>query len=253
MHCRETVCDTAGMNKADPNAVVLDFDVRTSVALAEWASTDALLGAHAPAAEKLGLRRKVASDAFLALAVSWERFYSAWVAAAVNRAPAVAVARLDGQLKAHALRELKIPASALSASMLASSHLSLSGVRTVLDADGQNIVARSHKDMVKTAEDWLDGACRTAALSVTSYDFAPAHLARLVRNVLAHESALALKLANEYSRGRGVPPGLRVTTQNNLDVRAWRAYLFARPPGRTAPRVALFHASLRDLAARFRT
>ena len=240
------------MRKANPDAVIDAFRERVTQSLNDWRAIDAAILAHTRV-DSLRLRRRAASDSFLALIISWEAFFSAWVVAAVNREPTAAAVRLTDQISKYATEQLNVPDEVLSRTLLATSHLNLAAVRGILDKRGFNTAVRSHKELIEIAEQWLAGSYKTAALGVSSYQFCPALIGRLVRNVFAHESDAALAEASAAARRTSVPLPFRTTTGRNFDVRAWRTYILQVPPGETAPRVELFHTALNDLARQFRT
>lgn len=238
-----------GMKKADPNAVVDAFRDRVAESLADWESIDEAVSLHSSGADMLRLRRRAASDSFLALVISWESFFSSWIVAAVNRAPETAAKTLTVQLADHATAKLNIPAAVVSKSLLATSHLSLDAVRNILDSRGYNTTVRDHKEFEMLSNTWLAGSYKLAADSITSHAFSPVLVGRLVRNALAHESEAALKEVNLRARHGAVKKAFRVTRARALDVRSWRAYLFQIPDGSSSPRVALFHHEFSTMAA----
>lgn len=242
-----------GMKKADPNAVVDAFRSRVNASLADWRAIDAAVTAQASSADRLRLRRRAASDSFLALVIAWESFLSSWVVASVNRAPEAAAQRLTERLTAHATETLNVPEAVLSKSLLATSHLSLDTVRGILDSRGYNTTVNDHAALVKLSGRWLSGPYKVAADGITAYEFSPALIGRLLRNALAHESDAALQEVNRRARGAGVKAPFRVSRARDLDVRSWRAYLFQVPAGETRHRVELFHQEYDDLAASLRT
>src|SRR4051794_15891848 len=97
------------MRKASPNTVIDRFLASTSSALSDWQTVDTALEG-----ESVGLRRRVASDAFLALAVSWESFLSQWLIAAVNKDSSNAVIYLTRRVRTHAEEELGLSPAHLS-------------------------------------------------------------------------------------------------------------------------------------------
>jgi len=234
------------MNKAEPNAVVDDFVTRTTEALGDWTAIDAYIPPRTP--RTLSLRRRVAGDAFLALMISWEGFFSDWMIAAVNRRPGKAVATLTSRLNAYADKDLGLPPGRLSASLLTTSHLNLGDVRRVLDASGHNIVARDYAELQKHADRWLTDGYETAVRSVTSYAFSPVVVGRLVRNAMAHASESALTEVDRSLRAASIPPELRLTAVKKNSVPGWRSYLTAKPTVGSAARVELLHRSLISVA-----
>lgn len=240
------------MNKADPNAVIDAFVDGSRAALDDWRAIDEAISAHASSSVRLRLRRRAARDSFLALFIAWERFFSAWAVAAVNRDPAQAAARLSEKITRHATDDLNVPTDVLSRTLLATSHLNLVAVRGILDSKGFNTVVRSQGELKKFANAWLSGPYLAAATAITAYHFRPAVVSRLVRNVFAHESESALAEANTSARHGGVTAQFRVTNTRNLDVRAWHIYVLQSPAGSAHTRVELFHIALAELAERFR-
>jgi hypothetical protein len=241
------------VKKADPNAIVDAFRVRVAESLADWEAIDEAVKLRSSPQDTLRLRRRAASDSFLALVISWESFFSSWIVAAVNRAPKRAADTLAAQLTAHATAKLNIPAAVVSKSLLATSHLSLDAVRMILDSKGYNTTVRDHKELEALSDTWLAGPYKLAADSITAHAFSPALVGRLVRNALAHESEAALKNVNKLARSGGVKKAFRVTRARDLDLRSWRAYLFQVPDGESRNRVALFHQEFSSMAAALRT
>ncbi|MER3387811.1 MAG: hypothetical protein RIC81_12010 [Microcella pacifica] len=234
------------MKKADPDGVIDTFQAATTAALDDWRLIDDALiplGLH--------IRRRAASDAFLALAVSWEFFISTWVVAAVNRDTSKAIARLEGQMQDHALNELGLPASTLSSSLVTTSHLNLSAVRSVLDRRDWNIVIRYQKELDTVAGKWLAGPYEARAKAITAYQFAPALVVRVIRNALAHQSLGAIKEANEVVRKNSTPPALRYSGVRSLGVDGWGRYLLSSSV--PTPRIAALHDELIALSERLRS
>lgn len=116
------------MRKASPDDVVATFVASTAEALSDWETIDSAL-----LTESLSLRRRAASDAFFALAVSWESFLSRWLVAAVNRDASQAARHLAKELEDYATIELRVPSTHLSSTLITQSHFSLSLVRQLLD------------------------------------------------------------------------------------------------------------------------
>lgn len=229
------------MNKADPNDVVDAFTTATTSSRADWATINGLL-----ATEPIRLRRRVAADAFLSLAVSWETFISAWLVAAVNKNATQAVATLSTRLQDHAVTALRLPPSHVATTLITQSHFNLTSVRQVLDPDDYNIVLREHKELKKYADSWLSPPYHGVLAGVTAFQFKPALVTRLVRNALAHQSDAALKAANDETARSTVPVALRRTGPRRLSADGWRAYLLA--PHHGQPRIEILHDELIKLA-----
>lgn len=234
------------VNKADPDGVIDAFQSATASALADWQQIDGAL-------KELGLhiRRRAASDAFLALAVSWEFFISTWLVSAVNKDTSRAIARLEKKIQDHALDELGLPASILSSSLVSTSHLNLTAVRKVLDRREWNVVIRYQNELEDFANKWLAGPYEARALAITAFQFAPALVVRLVRNALAHQSPGAIKEANEIVRKTTIPAALRHTGTRSLGVAGWGRYLLSSTA--PVPRIAYLHNELIALADRLRS
>jgi len=227
------------VRKANPNDVIDTFVQTTSAALSDWQAIDSAVG-------DLRLRRRVASDAFLALAVAWETFLSQWLVAAVNRDSSTAVTYLSGRLRNHALEELRVPNTHVSAALITKNHFTLALVRQLLDPHDNNVVLREHGELKQFASRWLAGDFSSRLSGISSYQFKPVLAARLVRNALAHQSESALKRANDELRKSTVPAALRVTTSRELSVDGWRRYLLSITSA--TPRIAVFHTELRATA-----
>jgi hypothetical protein len=239
------------MKKANPDLRIAEFAQRTQESLADWQAIDAAIVALGTG--NLRLRRRAATDSFLALAISWEAFMSGWFIAAVNREPRRAVRFLTIELQNHALNELNIPASILSPSLVTSSHLTRDAVATILDKNGRNVVMADHKDLMKKSKKWLYHPYGTRTASITELDYSAAFAARKIRNMFAHESESASteawKMVTEASSV--LIPQLKVTGRKskfNLD--GWRGYIFESVNGK--PRVQVFHEELIVLAQRLR-
>ncbi len=145
------------MRKASPNEVIDAFVQSTSAGLADWQVIDASLS-------DLRLRRRVASDAFLALAVAWETFLSQWLIAAVNRDSSTAVRYLTQRLQDHATGELRVPQTHVSATLITKNHFTLALVRQLLDPHDNNVVLREHKRSQGLRGPLAGGQLRTAVV-----------------------------------------------------------------------------------------
>ncbi len=223
------------MRKASPNEVIDAFVQSTSAGLADWQVIDASLS-------DLRLRRRVASDAFLALAVAWETFLSQWLIAAVNRDSSAAVTSLSQRLQDHATNELRVPQTHVSTTLITKNHFTMELVRQLLDPHDNNVVLREHKDLKVFADRWLAASYRQQLSAITPYQFRPVLATRLVRNALAHQSESALKRANNELRKSTMPLALRVTTSRQLNVDGWRRYLLSITS--ETPRLAVYHTEL---------
>ncbi|THV41799.1 hypothetical protein [Glycomyces buryatensis] len=229
------------MNKSSPNAIVNDFVEATQNALGDWESIDAALGK-----QDLRLRRRVASDAFFALAVSWEVFFSDWLIAAVNKDSSRAAQNLSDQLEQYAIRELGVPKSHVAATLITQSHFNMDSARAILDSKDANIVLREYADLRKHAERWLAGDYRQTLLNIRKFEFKSVLAMRLVRNALAHQSPAALSRANDELRSNRMPVELRVTIKGQLTADGWRRYLLTT--GGPRPKIALYHDKIAAVA-----
>ena len=223
------------VRKASPNDVIDSFVQSTSADLADWQIIDASL-------HDLRLRRRVASDAFLALAVAWETFLSQWLIAAVNRDSSTAVTYLSQRLQDHATNELRVPQTHVSATLITKNHFTLDLARQLLDPHDSNVVLRERRELKVFADRWLAASYRQQLAAITSYQFKPVLATRLVRNALAHQSESALKRANDELRKSTMPLALRVTTSRRLNVDGWRRYLLSITSA--TPRLAVYHTEL---------
>lgn len=246
------------MRKASPNDIVDDFVGSVSTALIDWQVVDTAAKANSLS---LRVRRRVASDSFLALTVAWERFLSRWLVAAVNKDASRAAARLTEKLKSHAHVELKVPSSHISSPLIATSHFSLASVRGVLGAQDDNIVLRSHKDLQKFADEWLGPALSGSLKTVSSYHFNWVLAMRLIRNALVHQSDKSLRQVNDSLRTSSMPPEIRVVGTRNLSANGCGAYLYKRIAAHTSsqlpmvgrqPRLVLFHFKLSSIAGQLK-
>lgn len=241
-------------NKAEPNAVISTFEASAGSALDDWRAIDLAISTHADSTNRLRLRRRAASDSLLALLGSWESFTTSWFTAAINREPSRALAKTAERITTHATEELRVPPALLSQTMLATSHFNLATIRKLLDKNGYNITIRRHSELKEFGEKWLADPYRAAVAGITSYQFMPAVVGRLVRNALAHASDASLSEVNSVVRGNNVPPAFRITRARNLDVSGCRAYVMQPAPSTPARRLRIehFHIELQQLANRFR-
>jgi len=233
------------MRKASPNLVVDDFIASASDSLRDWQRIDVAL-----ANESIALRRRAASDSFLALAVTWESFISEWLVAAVNKDASQAVAHLTAKMTSHGVDELRLPSTHIAATLITQGHFNLASVKQILDPNDSNIVVRHHKDLKTLGDRWLAPPYHGALTGFSAHQFAPALATRLVRNVLAHNSDRALSEANDILRKPFVPAALRVTNARRPQLDGWRRYLLAPHGGH--PRVAILHTSLSTIAGQLR-
>lgn len=239
------------MKKADPDLRIDDFVRRTDASLADWKAIDAAI--LATGSGTLRLRRRAATDSFLALAISWEAFMSSWFVAAVNREPRKAVRYLTTALQTHATNDLRIPTTILSPTLLTSSHLTRSDVASILDKNGRNFVMADHADLVGKSKRWLYHPYGTRARALTELDFAAAFAARKIRNLFAHESASASAEAWALvsTPASVLPTALRVTTRTRrFNIDGWRGYMLEAAVKK--PRVEIFHDELYALANKLR-
>lgn len=112
------------MRKVDPNSVIDDFKRQVADALQQWILID-----RAIPSTPVALRRKVASDAFLTLAVAWESFFSDWWIGSVNRDASSYLATTELKLREEAQRAFGFEDSDLALRLVSRSHLSVKKVR----------------------------------------------------------------------------------------------------------------------------
>ncbi len=229
------------MNKSNPNSAVDAFVGSATNALADWKVIDQALSSHG-----IQLRRRAAADSFVALAVSWETFISNWVVACVNRDSSVAVARLNSQLRDYAIKDVGVPEGHVAGALITKPHLTLAEVRRMLSPNDYNVPVRSHGNLHDLATRWFAEPYRGAALGISSFQFCPAVLTRLVRNVFAHRSVSSLAAANDVAAQTSTPISLRWTGDGRLDVDGWRRYLLTA--NGTVSRLEVLHNNLSDLA-----
>lgn len=234
------------MNKADPDDIVQAFQDRTRSALHDWQLID-----DAVRPLGVGIRRRVACDAFLALAVSWESTLSTWLIGAVNKDTSAAIQHLEQKVRDHAETNLGLKPTVLSASLIATSHLNLSDVRSVLDPNDKNITIRDQKALTGFGNKWLAGTYKRRALALSAFDFAPAVVVRVVRNALAHQSDAAVKEANSLVSSASIPVALRHTASRSISASGWGRYLLATTV--PTPRISTLHHDLINLTGKLHT
>lgn len=239
------------MKKANPDLRIDEFVARTAESLNDWKAIDAAIMATGPG--NLRLRRRAATDSFLALAIAWEAFMSSWFVAAVNREPRKAIRHLTLALQDHAVTDLRIPPSILSPTLLASSHLTRADVATLLDPNGRNFVMADHADFIRKSKKWLYHPYGTKARAISELDFSSAFAARKIRNLFAHESASgsAEAWALVTNPASVLPTALRVVGRTKkFSISGWRGYILESVA--KVPRVEVFHNEISVLAARLR-
>jgi hypothetical protein len=239
------------VKKADPDLRIDEFIDRAAESLADWKAIDAAIVAAGRGG--LRLRRRAATDSFLALAISWEAFLSGWFVAAVNREPRKAIRYLRAALEDHATNELRVPRVILSPTLLTSSHLTRADVAKILDPNGRNFVMADHADFMRKSKKWLYHPYGTRARAVSELEFSVAFVARKVRNLFAHESASASSEAWDIVSDPAavLPAQLRVGGRTNkFNISGWRGYILESVGG--VPRVEFFHQELSALAGRLR-
>lgn len=238
------------MRKANPNVLIDEFIKRANSSLADWRAIDNAITTIGPG--QLPLRRRAATDSFLALAISWESFMSSWFVAAVNREPRTTLTELTKKLKSHATEKLNIPDEILAPSLLITKHLNLETVSTILDASGHNVVVADHADLQAKAKKWLHHPYRTKARAITELEFSAALVARRIRNMFAHESSSGSAEAWKIVQSTSIHPSFRVTSRKSkLNINGWRGYIFESVD--KIPRIEIFHSELIMLANRLRS
>jgi len=232
---------------ADPNGVIDDFEDLVDDSLTDWMSVSAAISL-----QPVALRRKVATDAFLGVAVSWESFLSDWWTAAINKDPSAFLVQAESALRTDAKARFGLDAADLANKLISRSHLSLDQVRRMLDPNERNIVIHGYKELDKRANAELAGQYRTKATSITSHDWQIAEATRVIRNALAHRSKSALAEMNVLLRKNSVPLSLRWTGQRNLDIAGTMRYLHTHRPALADSRTKVYHDRLKGLAVQLR-
>jgi hypothetical protein len=236
------------VNKADPDAAVDGFEVDVIQLLTDWAAIDLAL-----TKESVSLRRRVATDALLRLAVNWEAFLSDWWVSSVNRDTGPLLAGLDAQVRKFAETKCGLSNADLSTNVITRSHFTLDDVRRMLDPEGQNIVLRSRSELRKRAQSELGNPYLMKVLGISTTDWVVANLVRTMRNALAHRSRRSFDELDRVLRSGDLPAALRLTTSQRLDFRGIGRYLGVRPNGSTVERIATIHDRMRLLAGKLRT
>jgi hypothetical protein len=235
------------VNKADPDAAVDAFEIDTLQLLADWIAIDDALKL-----EKVALRRRVATDALLRLAVTWEAFLSDWWVSAVNRDPGPLLGTLDGRMRKFARDNCGLTDADLSATLVTRSHFNVDDIRRLLDPDKRNIVVRSHRELREKAGQELADPYRMEALGISKSDWAVADLVRTTRNALAHRSGGSFDELHRALRSRDLRAPLKLSTTQTLNVAGIGRYLGAKPTGTNSERIAMIHDDLRCLGVKLR-
>lgn len=235
------------MRKVDPNSVIDDFKVQVATALTQWQLIhDAL------PSSPVSLRRKVAADAFLTVAVAWESFFSDWWIGSINRDASTFLARTETKLRDEAQRTFNLQAVDLAPTLVSKKHLSVAEVRRRLDPQQRNVVMHGHEDRQRRAQVDLAGSYRAKAHAISAADWLTVECTRVVRNLLAHRSASARDAVDEIVRKQNLAPALKWTGQRKLSVAGTALYLATKRDADPDLRVATFHKKLADVAEQLR-
>lgn len=230
------------MKKASPDRVVDEFHSSVVQAIDDWRVIDAALEKH-----PIALRRRIASDAFLSLGVSWEAFLSRWLIAAINKDSTRASEMLADQIRKSAVDDLRIPETHLSSSLLVRTHFTLASVRDMVDQEGRNITLRNRSEAKKFGDKWLTDPYKQALQALRPLDFTILTGLRLVRNALAHRSPSSLGEAATFLRKETVPPNIRLTSKRTVNIDGWKSYLYADA------RIVEYHNEVVRIAQALRT
>jgi hypothetical protein len=236
-----------GMRTVDPNGVIDDFEDLVDESLADWIDVAAAISA-----QPVALRRKVATDAFLSVAVGWESFLSDWWTAAINKDASTFLSQVESALRNEAAARFGLEASDLANKLISRSHLNVNQVRRMLDPNDRNIVIHGYRDLSKRAKAELAGQYQTKATGIASHDWQIAEATRMIRNALAHRSKSAIDAMNQLLRKNSIPLGLRWTGQRNLNIAGTMRYLDTHRPADVDSRVKVYHDRLKSLAAQLR-
>jgi hypothetical protein len=235
------------MRKVDPNSVIDDFTAQVATARTQWKLIhDAL------PSSPVSLRRKVAADSFLTLAVAWESFFSDWWIGAINRDASTFMATTESKLRDEAQRSFNLQKADLAPTLVSKKHLSVQEVRRRLDPQERNLVIHGHRERQRRAQQDLAGNYRARAYAITAADWHTVECARAIRNLLAHRSASASDTVHDLLRKQSLTPALRWTGQRKLSVAGAMRYLATKRAADPDLRVSTFHTKLADLAEQLR-
>lgn len=229
------------MRKSDPNGLVASFTADTYQAWSDWVVIDQALAGHS-----LAIRRKVASDALLALAVTWEGFLSRWLIAAVNRDPNAAIQHLSDSVVSYATQQLHIPKAHIASSAILKQHFTVAEVQRILDPANRNIVLTQHKEFKDFGRQWLSAPYAAALAKPSARDVQVLKSIRSIRNALTHQSSHSLSDANSTLRDGRLPRDLRLTASRNLNVAGLGRYLHAGTTSKT--RLEILHTESISIA-----
>lgn len=231
------------MRKVDPNSVIDDFQLQVASALGTWSAIDAVLPAN-----PVTLRRKVASDAFLTLAVAWESFLSDWWVGAINKDATTYIATTEKRLRDEAKRSFGLESADLTAKLVSKKHLTVSEVRRRLDPQERNVVIHGHKERQQRAQFELAGLYRARAHAITMGQWQTVECVRTLRNLLAHRSESARDAFDVEVRKGSLTAPLRWSGHPKLSVAGSMRYLATKREADPTLRVARFHSELSALA-----
>lgn len=235
------------MRKVDPNSIIDDFTAQVATATFEWQLIhDAL------PSSPVSLRRRVAADSFLTLAVAWESFFSDWWVGAINRDASTFMATTEKELRDEALRTFSLQATDLASTLVSKKHLSVGEVRRRLDPQERNIVFHGHEERQQRAKRDLAGANRVKAHAISESDWQSVEAARAIRNLLAHRSKSARDYVDTVLREQHLMPALQWTGQRRLSVAGAMRYLATKRTNDADLRVVTFHMKLADVAEQLR-
>lgn len=231
------------MKKQDPNNCVDAIQEAITVSLAEWLTIDTAL-----ADQPVAIKRKVASNAFLQLAVNWEFFLSDWWLASINRDASNLIDGFDQKLRTHATDKLGLAEDQLAGKLVTLKHLNVSAVRRLLDNDGSNLAFYGLEDVKSKAGKQLADPYRTRVLTMPHTDWQVADVTRVVRNALAHQSPKSISNVNDLLDQDDLAQSLK-RGQKRLDLKGIRRYV--RGPD-DASRMPVIHAGLSKVAEHLR-
>jgi len=234
--------DVAVPRKQDPNDVIDQFQAAASTSLELWTRMQEALPKSS-----LDLRKVASRDAFVRVAVEWERFRSHWHIAAINRDSSLyrnsVTKRLRDSVKGGRFSQLE-PYLHLALPP----QLSVSTVQTLLDPLGRNI---SFGDSwTDRARDDLAAPYGAKVTSLPLFDLRLVAACEKLRNAIAHMSTHSIAELNSALLVLDpVVDGALVRTSRVTD-KGIAAYLHARVG--SEQRIEAWHRRLDEVAEKLR-
>jgi hypothetical protein len=191
----------------------------------DFASALADLRASFSSIEAAGVPGKVlkqsAETVFLSLAVLLEGYLSDLLVAYINKDSQAFITLLESKYSVSTEDPIAARAKFLMAATSQRRHLTVTDIRRVLNADGDNLPDVNASASLKAfAGKFLAKKYAARITGITRRQAAHLDTARAIRNFLAHRSSSALKRMGEALASNDLPAGLRRTvyTANNVGV-----------------------------------